>query len=55
MGGNGYFDFVAYLMGRRVEQTPGQLQALCEAAIGGVYDYMVATLESRKLAKRFFR
>jgi F-type H+-transporting ATPase subunit a len=33
---------------------PGRLQTVLEAAIGGAYDYVAETLESEKLAKRYF-
>ena len=45
---------VAYLVGRQVKLIPGKLQNLCEAMIGGAYDYMAGVFESKDLAKRFF-
>jgi F-type H+-transporting ATPase subunit a len=45
---------VAFCVGRRVSLVPGKTQTLFEAMFGGILDYMAETLESRKLATRFF-
>jgi len=44
----------AFFIGRNLRLVPGKLQVLFELLLGGVLDYMEETLESRKLAVRFF-
>lgn len=45
---------VAFFVGRNLQLVPGKLQVLFELTLGGILDYMEKTLESRKLAVRFF-
>jgi F-type H+-transporting ATPase subunit a len=44
----------AFFFGRSLKMVPGKFQAGMEMAIGGAFDYIATTLESEKLAKRFF-
>lgn len=44
----------AVLLGRRLSLRPSKLQATTEMLIGGVYDYVADTLESTKMADRYF-
>lgn len=45
---------IAFFVGRNVQMIPGKTQTLFELMFGGVLDYMEQTLESRRLAVRFF-
>ncbi|HEY4502358.1 MAG TPA: F0F1 ATP synthase subunit A [Candidatus Paceibacterota bacterium] len=45
---------VSFFVGRNMKLIPGKIQTLFETIFGGVIDYMEETLESRKLAVRFF-
>jgi len=45
--------FAMYWSGR-LRLIPGRMQTLIEAGLGGAYDYVKETLESEKLAKRYF-
>ncbi len=45
---------VGTLVGKHVALVPGKTQTLFEMLFCGVLDYMAETLESRKLAERFF-
>lgn len=45
---------LAFFLGRNVHLIPGRLQTLFEWMLGGVYDYVAETLESREMARRFF-
>ena len=44
----------AFFFGRSLKEIPGKFQAGFEMAITGAFDYIAMTLESDKLAKRFF-
>lgn len=44
----------AWLLRRQLQAVPGKLQSLVEVAIGGAYEYVADTLESRSLAKKYF-
>lgn len=44
----------AYFFGRSLKTVPGKLQAGIEWAVEGTIAYMAETLESEKLARRFF-
>ncbi len=44
----------AYIIGSSLKLVPGKGQVVVEAAIGGVFDYVAETLESRELARRYF-
>lgn len=44
----------AFFFGRQLKQIPGKLQTLVEMLFQSVLDYMAETLESEKLARRFF-
>lgn len=44
----------AFLVRRQLSLIPGKLQAAVEMLFQGVLDYMAETLESEKLARRFF-
>ena len=44
----------AFFFGRSLKLVPGKFQAGVEMAISGAFDYISMTLESDKLAKRFF-
>lgn len=44
----------AFLVRRQLAMVPGKLQAGVELLFQGVLDYMAETLESEKLARRFF-
>src|SRR3989344_9420384 len=45
---------LSFFIGRNMKLIPGKVQVLFEILFGGVIDYMEETLESRKLAVRFF-
>lgn len=45
---------LAVYLRKKIALIPGRLQIVFEAAVGGGYDYMVETLESEKLARRYF-
>lgn len=45
---------VAWLVGRNIKTIPGKVQSLFELTIGGLFDYVADTLESRALARRYF-
>ena len=45
---------LAFVIGRNLQLVPGKTQVLFETIFGGVLDYMEETLESRKLAVRYF-
>ena len=38
----------------RLRLVPGRFQTLVEYAVGGIYDYVVETLESEGLARKYF-
>jgi F-type H+-transporting ATPase subunit a len=44
----------AYSLRRKLTLIPGRFQALIELMLGGAFDYVKETLESEKLAKRYF-
>lgn len=44
----------ALLFRRKIAMIPGKIQAFLEVLFVGILDYMEETLESRRLAKRFF-
>lgn len=44
----------AWLMKGRLKTVPGKVQSLVEVVIGGAYDYVADTLESKTLAKKYF-
>lgn len=44
----------AIVLRPRLKLVPGRLQTLVELVIGGAYDYVAETLESRKLASKYF-
>jgi F-type H+-transporting ATPase subunit a len=44
----------ALVVRRRLETVPGKVQSLVEVAIGGAYDYVAETLESKTLAQKYF-
>jgi F-type H+-transporting ATPase subunit a len=46
--------FIAFFVGKNIQMIPGKLQAFFEMVFGGILDYMAETLDSRKLALRFF-
>src|SRR3989344_8866151 len=45
---------VAFLVGRRLQLTPGKFQTFLEMLVSFVYDYITETLESRVWARRMF-
>ena len=45
---------VAFFAGRKASLIPGKLQNLFEIVVGGIYDYMSDTLESKDLARKYF-
>ena len=45
---------VAFVASRRPQMIPGRLQSIAEATVGGAFDYVADTLESRTLAQRYF-
>lgn len=45
---------IAFFVGRNVKLIPSKIQTLFELMFGGILNYMEETLESRKLAIRFF-
>ena len=50
----GIVTIVAVLVGRNLTMIPGKVQTLFESMIGFILEYMEETLESKKLAERFF-
>lgn len=44
----------AFLLNRSLKTIPGKSQSIIELTIGGLYNYVVETLESEKLAKKYF-
>ncbi len=42
------------LLRTKIKLVPGKVQSLVEVAIGGSFDYIANTLESRELAKKYF-
>jgi F-type H+-transporting ATPase subunit a len=46
--------FGAWLLRKRLQAVPGKVQSLVEVVIGGAYEYVADTLESRQLAKKYF-
>jgi F-type H+-transporting ATPase subunit a len=44
----------AFLVGRNLQTVPGKMQNLAEVVVGGAYDFVATTLESRELARRYF-
>lgn len=50
----GVLAVVAVVVGRSVVLVPGKTQVLFESTFGWILEYMEETLESRKLAVRFF-
>jgi len=50
----GLLALFAVFIGRHLQLVPGKVQLLFESAFGFVLDYMEDTLESKKLALRFF-
>jgi len=44
----------AVLVRRRLQSVPSKLQSIVELLIGGAYDYVAETLESRPLATKYF-
>lgn len=45
---------LALVVGRNLKTMPGRLQSAFEMIIGGAYDYVAETLESRTLAAKYF-
>jgi F-type H+-transporting ATPase subunit a len=45
---------IGYLLRTQLALVPGKFQVVMEAIIGGGYDYVKDTLESEKLAQRYF-
>ncbi len=45
---------LAWFTTRKLHLVPGKLQSFFEMVIGGVFNYMAETLESKSLAKKFF-
>jgi F-type H+-transporting ATPase subunit a len=45
---------LAVIVGRNLKSVPGKLQNLFEMIIGGAFDYVAETLESRTLATKYF-
>jgi len=39
---------------RRLQLIPSKIQSITEVLVGGAYDYVVETLESKTLAKKYF-
>lgn len=44
----------AIIFRSKLKTVPGKLQVMVELLIGGAYDFMTETLESRELAKKYF-
>lgn len=44
----------AIVIRKRLAVIPGKLQIVVEAAVGGAYDYVAETLESKDLARKYF-
>ncbi len=44
----------AIIFRSRIKAVPGKLQVFVELLIGGIYDYIAETLESKEKARRFF-
>ena len=45
---------LAIYVGRNLKTVPGKLQIIFETIVGGVYQYVEDTLESRELARKYF-
>lgn len=45
---------LAFFVGRNLKAVPGKLQSIFELIIGGAYDFVAETLESRTLASKYF-
>ncbi len=45
---------LAVVVRRRLSVVPGKLQSIFELLVGGLYQYVEETLESKKLAARYF-
>ncbi len=45
---------LALVIGRNLKTIPGKLQNISEVTIGGAYDFVADTLESRTLATKYF-
>jgi len=45
---------LAVIVGSNLKSIPGKLQNIFEVTIGGLFDYVADTLESRVLAKKYF-
>ncbi len=44
---------IAFFVGRTIKMVPGKVQLIFESVINFVYEYMIETLEDRKLARVF--
>lgn len=44
----------AFLIKRSLKEVPGKMQGMIELIIGGIYKFVVDTLEDEKLAKKYF-
>lgn len=45
---------LAFWLGRNPKAVPNKLQSITEVTVGGAYQYVVDTLESENLAKKYF-
>jgi len=45
---------IAFIVGRKAHLIPGKIQTIFETLFGFVIDYMEETLESKRLAQKFF-
>ena len=45
---------VAYFATRKLKMVPGKLQSIFEVVVGGAYQYIEDTLESKELARKYF-
>lgn len=44
----------AFFFSRKLKEVPGKFQALVEMIVGGIYDFVADTLESKELARKYF-
>ncbi len=45
---------LAVTVGRNLKKVPGKLQLIFETVVGGIYQYVEDTLESKDLARKYF-
>ena len=45
---------LALWVGKNLKKVPGKMQLVFEALVGGVYQYVEDTLESKELARKYF-